>query len=285
MRKLLRNALIAAGLGLALISSAAFADDIASDVFGAASAPTDGHSASVGSYARGCLAGAVQLPADGPGWSAMRLERERRWGHSEMIAFIRRLAAGAQSIGLNGILVGDLGQVRGGPMRSGHRSHQIGLDADIWLRPLGTQPPTPAERRDLSSYDVVQGRHTLNEDLWRRSSASAIMIAAADPVVARIFVHPVIKRELCHNVTGAARTWLKKVRPWWGHDSHFHVRLACPPGSPDCEAQNPVSEGDGCGDELSWWFTDEPYSGASVPRDPLTMDDLPLACSAVSGSR
>ena len=55
-------------------------------------------------------------------------------------------------------------------------------------------------------------------------------VAASDPVVDRIFVNPVIKRELCtHEPPGSL--WLRKLRPWWGHHDHFHVRLRCPPGS------------------------------------------------------
>jgi hypothetical protein len=34
-----------------------------------------------------------------------------------------------------GLYIGDISQPRGGPMTSGHASHQIGLDADIWMLP------------------------------------------------------------------------------------------------------------------------------------------------------
>ena len=34
---------------------------------------------------------------------------------------------------------------------------------------------------------------------------------------------------------------------------HFHVRLHCPPGSPDCRNQAVIPEGDGCGQEA--WFS------------------------------
>jgi penicillin-insensitive murein endopeptidase len=51
----------------------------------------------------------------------------------------------------------------------------------------------------------------------------------------------------------AERAWLRKVRPWWGHDEHMHVRLRCPSGSPECDNQAALPEGDGC-DRLGWWF-------------------------------
>ena len=42
-----------------------------------------------------------------------------------------------------GFSVGDMSQPRGGPMVTGHSSHQIGLDVDIWLTPM----PTARSRR------------------------------------------------------------------------------------------------------------------------------------------
>lgn len=268
-------------LATPILATSALADEPASAVFGAVSGPAPGKAQVFGSYAKGCHAGAVQIAADGPGWAAMRLSRDRRWVQPELADFITRLTERAQIAGLDGLLIGDTGQARGGPMKSGHRSHQTGLDVDIWMRPLTATRPDAAARESWSSYDVVKGRKTLNTDLWSKSAARAIPIAASDPAVARIFVHPVIKRALCEITDGMSRPWMSKVRPWWGHDAHFHVRLSCPAGSPQCENQQPPPPGDGCGETLDWWFTDEPYSGSSGPRKDLTMDDLPAACRAV----
>lgn len=269
-------------LALFALPATAAAAEPAHEAFGAVSSPAPGPSRVFGSYAKGCHAGAVLFPADGPDWAAMRLSRDRRWAQPDLARFLVRLAARARAAGLEGLLIGDMGQPRGGPMKSGHRSHQTGLDVDIWLRPL-TARPDAAARESLSSYDVVKGRRTLDAALWRKSAARAIPLAAADPAVARIFVHPVIKRALCAASEPGARPWMSKIRPWWGHDAHFHVRLACPAGSPDCENQKPPPPGDGCGKELDWWFTDEPYEskGPATPRKDLTLDDLPAACRAV----
>jgi len=264
---------------LALLATPAHAEP-ASKLFGAAKTPAPGKAQVFGSYAKGCHAGAVQFPADGPHWAAMRLSRDRRWVQPVLADFLLRLTQRAHRAGLDGLLIGDTGQARGGPMKSGHRSHQTGLDVDIWLRPLTTRP-NAAERETLSSYDVVKGRKALDTALWGKSSARAIPLAAADPAVARIFVHPVIKRKLCEVTDGQPRPWMNKIRPWWGHDAHFHVRLACPAGSTTCEDQQAPPAGDGCGKKLDWWFTDAPYGGSSTPRKPLTMADLPAACAAV----
>ena len=62
------------------------------------------------------------------------------------------------------------------------------------------------------------------------------------PQVARIFVHPAIKKALCQMApqVGKDTSWLGKVRPWWNHHYHFHIRLTCPPGSEGCENQKPA---------------------------------------------
>ena len=106
--------------------------------FSAVDAPTTSAPAPHGGYAAGCLAGAAQLPETGPDWQAMRLSRNRNWGHPDMIAFIERLSRAAQIAGWPGLYVGDISHPRGGPMVSSHRSHQVGLDADIWLRAPGS---------------------------------------------------------------------------------------------------------------------------------------------------
>ncbi len=268
-------------LALLLFAASPLAAEPASKIFGKAKTPAPGAAQVFGSYAKGCHAGAVAFPVDGPNWAGMRLSRDRHWAHPSLADFLVRLSDRATEAGLTGLLIGDMGQARGGPMRSGHRSHQTGLDVDIWLRPMTTRPDAKA-RENLSSYDVVKGRRTLDKTLWAKSSARAIPLAAADPAVARIFVHPVIKRALCEATQPGARPWISKIRPWWGHDAHFHVRLACPAGSPECKNQQPPPAGDGCGKELDWWFTNEPYKPSDTPpKPPLTLDDLPKQCRAV----
>jgi penicillin-insensitive murein endopeptidase len=109
--------------------------------------------------------------------------------------------------------------------------------------------------------------------------------AASYPEVERILVHPGIKKKLCDTVTGD-RSWLRKVRPFWGHDYHFHIRIGCQPGSTGCKAQAATTRGDGCDKSLAWWFTEEPWRPNQNPdapkaRDLMTMSSLPKACRAV----
>ena len=207
----------------------------------------------IGFYARGCLAGGKALPIDGPAWQVMRLSRNRNWGHPRLVAFIERFARDAKREGWPGLLIGDMAQPRGGPMLTGHRSHQIGLDVDIWYRPAPPRRLSRAERERLSSIALAGYRATRVTRNWSPAYLRLLRRAASYPEVERVFVHPAVKRALC-DAAGADRAWLRRVRPIWGHNYHFHVRLACPPGERGCTPQKPPPPGDGCGAQLTYWL-------------------------------
>jgi penicillin-insensitive murein DD-endopeptidase len=258
----------------------------AKQLFGAAQLPADMPTESLGFYSKGCIAGAVALPVDGPTWQEMRLSRNRRWGHPAMIAFLEQFSKDAAAKGIwPGILVGDISQPRGGPMASGHASHQIGLDADIWFQPMPSPRLTAAEREDFPFRSVLRkGTFQVDDRVWNKSYENILKLAAVNPGIERIFVNPGVKRKLCQTVRGD-RTWLSKVRPMYGHDEHFHVRLVCQAGSPGCESQDKPSNSDGCGD-LDYWFNvalkpPKPGSPPPKPRAPLMMTAMPKACRAV----
>jgi penicillin-insensitive murein endopeptidase len=269
---------------LAALAGGAAADPVARGVFGALAVPSDDPAAAIGAHARGCLAGGVALDPGGPDWQVMRPSRNRNWGHPEAIAFVERLGRAARAIGWPGLHVGDISQPRGGPMRSGHRSHQTGLDLDIWFRRPPERRLTRAERDSLSAVSMVApgGREVTAR--WSAGHEALLRAAATDPAVARIFVHPAIKSRLCRTVAGE-RGWLRRIRPWWGHDAHFHVRLACPAGAAGCEGQDPPPPGEGCDETLAWWFSEEARSPApsAEPRGPLRLSELPEACARVAG--
>ncbi|MEO1016656.1 MAG: penicillin-insensitive murein endopeptidase [Pseudomonadota bacterium] len=255
----------------------------AKELFGAIES-VDGIASSraIGSYAKGCLVGGREIATDGPGWQTVRMSRHRFFGHEAMLAVLEDLAARGQAVGWNGLLIGDVAQPRGGPMLTGHRSHQIGLDADIWLTPMPEGGISDAGREEFSPPSMlVEGGIEADPDEMRPAQAAIIREAALMPEVARVFVHPGIKQAICDRA-GGDRDWLGKVRPWWGHDRHFHIRLACPASDADCIDQASPPPGDGCGDELAWWFTDEPWQPSDKPPAPdLTLADLPAACAAL----
>jgi penicillin-insensitive murein endopeptidase len=243
----------------------------------------------IGTHDRGCLAGGVALPLDGPGHQVMRVSRNRYYGHPDLIRFIETLAADLAAAGHPGLLIGDLAQPRGGPMRTGHRSHQSGLDVDIWFLPAPAPGLSMEAREQLSAQSqVAPGGRTVS-DAWGPLQLAALRQAALSPAVDRIFVNAAIKREVCAAATGD-RSWLGKIRPWWGHDAHFHVRLACPAGEADCVGQAPLPSGDGCDAGLDWWFSDEAAAelakkSKAPPARDLTLADLPDACHAVHEGR
>jgi len=282
-----RLLMAAATLGLVGTDiQAASAAELAKDLFGNKKLPAAIAPASYGFYSKGCFSGGVAIATDGPTWQAMRLSRNRRWGHPKMIALIEKLSREATQDGWPGLLVGDISQPRGGPMLSGHASHQIGLDADIWLTPMPDHRLSPTERENMSAVSMVNEKtHLVIEKRWTPAHTRLLERAASYPEVERILVNPGIKKKLCDTVTGD-RSWLRKVRPFWGHDYHFHVRIGCQPGSQGCKEQDATPRGDGCDKSLAWWFTEEPWRPATGPakpraRDIMTMASLPKACRAV----
>src|SRR4029077_6353474 len=253
--------------------------DAAQRAFGGKATPAPGPPEAIGAYERGCLEGAVVLPADGPNWQVMRPSRNRAWGHPVLIQLIVRLAGKLPAVGWPGLLVGDIAQPRGGPMLTGHGSHQIGLDVDIWLTPMPSRRLSPAERDSISATDVVaEDGMDIDPTAWTPPHRLLLEAVAREALCASVFLHPAIKRALCRE-GGPERAWMAKIRPWWGHSYHFHVRLSCPSGNPQCRGQAPPPPGDGCGKELDWWFTEEAlHPPPSPPRKPLRLGDLPPAC-------
>ena len=264
-------------------------------LFGSFKRPTTGAARAIGFYSKGCMSGAAQLPltdpSPDPAWQVMRPSRNRNWANPAMVSLVERLARDAKKYdSWNGLLVGDMSQPRGGPMASGHASHQVGLDADVWLTPMPTRILTTAERENMSAKLVVKDRKTIDNAVWDDAHARLIKRAASYPEVERIFVHPPIKAALCQWATGD-RSWLAKVRPYFGHNYHFHIRIACPKDSPTCKPQ-PVArpqDGTGCGKELAWWMGDIPWTKPKrnpnappvKPPPPLTLSGLPAECRAV----
>lgn len=257
--------------------------DAAKRVFGLETSPAPAPAHAIGTYTKGCFAGGVALPADGTNWQVMRPSRDRAWGHPALIAFLETLAtAAARDAQWPGLLVGDIAQPRGGPMLTGHASHQMGIDADIWLTPMPDRRLSVNERNEMSAVNLVAANgEDIEPTVWRPPDRLLLQTAARSPGVARIFVNPAIKRALCREA-GNDRDWLRTIRPWWGHNYHFHLRLACPAGDPDCHNQAAPPPGDGCGADLAWWFTPEAmHPKPGPPSPPLRVSDLPPACAAL----
>ena len=284
------------------LPSAALSAPLAKDLFGAQRGPSQQRPEAIGTYANGCGAGMVQLPESGPTWQAMRLSRNRNWGQPELVQYLMDLSVQARRIGWAGLYIGDMSQPRGGPMKSGHASHQIGLDADIWMLPPKRLNLSRGEREKISSISVRTNDQTRVNGNWTRSHQALLRAAASDPRVDRIFVAAAVKIAMCSATPRNDRDWLQKIRPLYGHNTHFHVRLKCPRGARYCKTQKPtVAElskgGDGCDETLNWWVTTyleelrnppkatkkKPGKRKKTARE-FTMADLPRACTSVLSS-
>ncbi len=262
-------------------------------MFGAAKMPSPLAARAIGAYARGCLAGGVALPVDGPAWQAMRLSRNRNWGHPDLVKLVQRLATDAQkSDGWPGLLVGDLSQPRGGPMLTGHASHQVGLDADVWLTPMPKSRLSNRQREEMSATSMLDRTDlAVDPNVFTEGHVKLIKRAASYPQVERVLVHPAIKKALCL-AAGKDRKWLGKVRPIGGHFYHFHIRIGCPPGYSGCKPQAPPTGEEGCTKEVDEWLARlAPPKTPSPPRPPgykppppkpaITLAQLPAMCTAV----
>ena len=176
------KAALALAAAVAMTAVPARAEPLAKDVFGSFRASNGGPAQAIGGYSRGCAAGNVQLPESGPTWQAMRLSRNRNWGQPQLVDFLVGLSQQATRYGWAGLYIGDMSQPMGGPMVSGHASHQIGLDADIWMLPPSSLRLSPAQRESISSQSVVRGG-VAPSGLWSAAHHQIIRAAASDPRV------------------------------------------------------------------------------------------------------
>lgn len=246
--------------------------------FGNVRKPTVEPTRVVGGYSAGCLAGAAELPKQGPGFEVMRLSRHRSFGHPSLVALLQR--AGHEIGGRSRIFIGDMSLPRGGPMPSGHSSHQIGLDADIWYftysKTLTDKLREQLRPKSILKKDVIH----IDESRWKSLYEDQLLWFAAQSEVERIFVNGAIKKRLCGLYPTDVR--LKKLRPWFEHEDHFHVRLKCPSDQPGCE---PQKEPDGieCDQEhLKDWFSDVALDKLRHPTPPPPRKvALPAECRAV----
>lgn len=287
-----------AGLaGLVLLLAGTNTASAADSAWSRQTTPAPGPARAIGGYTLGCLSGGDALPLDGPGYVVLRPQRLRYFGHPALIAVTRDLGARAAAEAWGTLLVGDLSQPRGGPMSYDHASHEIGLDVDIWLRLL---PPgqrlDAAERHNPTPVSMVRpGTMIVDPALWTPRHAALARAAARDSRVARLFVNPAIKAALCASHPpdrDGNAAWLRKVRPWYGHDSHLHIRLHCPADSPECAPQDPPPPGAGCEAAVfEWWAhrlapTPEVAAGDTpAPSPPPPPPPLPAACDTVLSAR
>ena len=170
-------------------------------------------------------------------------------------------------------------------MTWGHKSHQTGLDVDIYF---AKKPQDELSDNDLKKLALIslldKKQENINQDIWSKYYSNLLQRVSDDANVSRVFVNPIIKNQLCLDNKGD-RSWLGKIRPWGGHYEHFHVRLKCDKNSEECIEQHSVPTGDGCGKELDNWLEKglKVYSSNKKPVIPkeFFLHNHPISCMAL----
>jgi len=146
------------------------------------------------------------------------------------------------------VSIGDLSSQKGGQLGR-HASHQMGLDADIAYY---------FDDRSIQKglVDAVGAKKPIRsfmaEEQWALFKA---MVAQGN--VDRIFIHAVLKKELCNIATrtgelksgehdSLAFNVMRVLRPEPNHDDHFHLRLKCSTAQPRCRQMAPPAKASGC---------------------------------------
>ncbi len=246
-----------------------------------ATTPAPGPLRLIGGRGPGCIAGAVRLPDTAPGLQAIRTGKSFFWGTPATIDALLLLGRRAKAAGLPDLYMNDISAPRGGPFPGGHLSHQVGLDADVWLD-VTPHPLLPVAARETLEPPSLVRPDGRGVDLarWRPEHATLIQLATGLPGVDRVLVNAAIKRQLCESVTGD-RAWLRLVRPFYGHASHMHIHFRCPADQPECGPDfAPPPAGDGCDASLQWWF-DQLDAPPAPPTKPKPPPPLPAACRAI----
>jgi len=219
------------------------------------------------------------------GFHMLGLTRGNFYAHPSLLAFVRDLGKRVEKEKLDYLAIGDMSMPAGGPFMGSHGSHQSGLDVDIWFRLLPKQINLATRENAevivlVDKPDEVGRSLNTNWDKTKQVWQKILKMAASDPKVNRIFVNPAIKKYFCENFKQASDfLWTSKLRAWWGHHEHFHVRLACPHDSGECiEQQKP--EGNGCDENLNWWWSQD-YALETQKRQSkksFVLPEMPAAC-------
>ncbi len=240
--------------------------------------PVRGEPNPIGHYTNGCLIGSKKIPFNGIGYQVVRQEKKRYYAHPKMLQYLQTLGRKIQQAGLPAMLISDVAMPAGGRFINGHHSHQMGLDVDIWFRMGRLSKKNAYHSTGLATPMANLKTKTMTQN-WTIHQETLLKLAANDPSVARIFVNPLIKIYLCQTVK-SDRQWLRKIRPWSGHNSHFHVRLHCPKEAKNCNNQTPIPAGEGCDSTLYAWLKPRPKPIKPLKPKPIVIPPPPL-CQAL----
>ena len=132
----------------------------------------------------------------------------------------------------------------------------------------------------MATNVVAENWMDVNPKVWSEKYVALYKLIANEPEVERVLANAAIKKALCRDAKGD-RSWLHKIRPVFGHNYHFHIRLSCPKDSPDCKAQPVPPADEGCGKELDWWFSRQAKEIKPGVSKPILMSALPAGCRQI----
>lgn len=206
---------------------------------------------SIGSPTDGALIGGVALE-EGAGLR-LRWPDGPRWALPQLVSLLQRAARRVHGLYPGSVLVvGDLSRREGGAL-SGHVSHESGRDADVGFYYSDTEgrPVRPERLLPVSATGQVPAAAELRFDEARNWALVETFLTDRRARVQRIFVAEPLKRRLLdfarrrgapEAVISRAATALRQPGSGPSHDDHFHVRIACPPGSDPLCVPHPGAE-------------------------------------------
>ena len=208
-------------------------------------------SEAIGFYSSGSLKNSISIDDfDSPLIIKLFRNRKQIYGVQELSIALDGLARHMKKTfpTIEPTQIGDMAAKKGGKIPR-HKSHQNGLDADVVYYRKNERAQSPSNT-EWAEYFVTSTGLSKNFDTRRNWEAFKYLVDRHQ--VSRILVDGKIKKEMCSIATqrgerNSHRETLRRLRIENSvHKTHFHLRLKCPNGSPDCRAQTEPPNGSGC---------------------------------------
>jgi murein endopeptidase len=196
-----------------------------------------------GSYSYGRLKLADNIDPQMGLFIKNQLDPEAIYGTTSLVNFVNAFSQEYLNLNSQKVMISNLSEKNGGPLKVLHVSHQNGLDADI------SYPSTVTNENMLVS--VVPGKGKPGHprgDLKIKETWELFKWIIKNSKIDLILVHPFVKNKMCqyakevHEMELGEKILVKLV-PDSSHYNHFHVRLECQLADRLCERnKNPPTE-------------------------------------------
>jgi len=194
---------------------------------------------------QGSLVSPSQFLMKGKGYLKLRPQNQDGYGTHDLVRLVQWAAEAVAAIYPQGepLRVGSASRRQGGRFPP-HSSHQNGLDVDLGYYLLsGRQKSLGVLSLNTYSFgeSMVKTNNVVSKNLDLERTWVFFKLVVSSTRVSRIFVSPTIrkaffrysKQDLFTSLEEKEEV-LRRLRPEPGHNTHFHLRLDCPPRSPSC---------------------------------------------------